>query len=223
MNWRCIGIVMTIILSISTLFVTLIGFKYVYDDQKKDDQLAEDMLRISRQLESLSTEMRTYFPQTDGQEKTEKCNNDYLYYILQYENRRLKTELQHATVEKDTIAYTKANIKRNKKEDNNEHLRFICLSALSSNTHMYEWVSGNRSLTFGSSDQFDIIITFQLLYPEITDDGEILFEFGLTTATILLLSDCPNIVIRGQRCDEDLGICLYVLENEFIKLENGIF
>ena len=42
------------------------------DDQKKDDQLAEDMLRISRQLESLSTEMRTY-----GQEKTEKCNNDF--------------------------------------------------------------------------------------------------------------------------------------------------
>lgn len=73
------------------------------DDQKKDDQLAEDMLRISRQLESLSTEMRTYFPQTDGQEKTEKCNNDYLYYILQYENRRLKTELQHATVEKGNI------------------------------------------------------------------------------------------------------------------------
>lgn len=73
------------------------------DDQKNDDQLAEDMLRISRQLESLSTDMRTYFLQTDGQEKTEKCNNDYLYYILQYENRRLKTELQHATVEKGNI------------------------------------------------------------------------------------------------------------------------
>ncbi|XP_052099721.1 uncharacterized protein LOC127734111 isoform X3 [Mytilus californianus] len=223
MNWRCIGIVLTIILSLTTLFVTLIGFKYVYKDQKNDFQLTEDMLRIFFQLESLSTEMRTYCSQTDGPQKTEKCNNDYLYYILQYENRRLKTELQQVTFEQDTITCTKANNKRNKKEDNNELLRFLCLTAASSNTHMYGWIFGNRSLTFGSSDQFDIIIKFQLLYPEIADDGEILFEFGFTTLKVLLLSDCPIIVVRGQRCDEGLGICLYVLENVFKRLESDIF
>lgn len=70
------------------------------DDRKKDVQLAEDISTISRQLESLSTEMKSYLSHTDELQKTKKCSKVYLYYILQYDNRRLETDLQRATVEK---------------------------------------------------------------------------------------------------------------------------
>lgn len=116
----------------------------------------------------------------------------------------------------------KPMIKEARKKTSTNNCDFF-VSLLPVRTRTWRWVFGNRSLTFGSSDQFDIIINFQLLYPEIADDGEILFEFGLTTLTVLLLSDCPNIVVRGQRCDEGLGICIYLLEYEFVKLESGIF
>lgn len=71
---------------------------YVFRRQKERCSISRRyILTISRQLKSLSTEMKSYLSHTD---ELQKCSNDYLYYILQYENRRLKTDLQRATVEK---------------------------------------------------------------------------------------------------------------------------
>ncbi|CAG2221328.1 unnamed protein product [Mytilus edulis] len=68
--------------------------KSTKDDQTNILHLTKDISRISNQLESLSTKMNSYSSATDGSQTCENINTNYLYYVIQEENRRLKDELK---------------------------------------------------------------------------------------------------------------------------------
>ncbi|CAC5364680.1 unnamed protein product [Mytilus coruscus] len=192
------------------------------DDQKISFQLTKDISRISNQLKSLSTKTNSYSSTTDGPQTCEKINTSYLYYVIQEENRRLKAELQKTKSRKDSITCADNENKRNQQEGRKKPLQVSC-SSVSSVYNIYGWVSANRSLSFGRSDHFNIIIKFLLLYPEIPDNGKILFEFGLTTLADDLLFNYPVIIVRGQKCEKEPGICLYVIDNALTELEGHVF
>lgn len=61
-----------------------------------------------------------------------------------------------------------------------------------------------------------IMIRFKLAYLKLADDGKVFFEFGLTP----LVSGRLNIIVRGKRCTEEPGLCLYVLDTVWTKLEH---
>lgn len=64
----------------------------ISDYQKNCFHSKEDVLRISDQLESVSTKQKTYCSQTIGSNKYENIYNDN--YVRQKQNRRLKYELK---------------------------------------------------------------------------------------------------------------------------------
>ncbi|CAC5364678.1 unnamed protein product [Mytilus coruscus] len=228
-----IGIVLTVVLSVTTLVAIST------DDNTYGFKLKKDISRISNHLESISTKMNSYSSTIDGPQQCEKINNSYLYYAFREENRRLKAELQKTKSRKEENRRLKAELqktksrkdsitcadnenKRNQQEGRKKPLQVSC-SSVSSVYNIYGWVSANRSLSFGRSDHFNIIIKFLLLYPEIPDNGKILFEFGLTTLADDLLFNYPVIIVRGQKCEKEPGICLYVIDNALTELEGHVF
>ncbi|XP_076101200.1 uncharacterized protein LOC143070990 [Mytilus galloprovincialis] len=193
---KLIGTVITMIIPITTLVIILIGNPFYHF------QSEEVFLGLSDQLKSLSTKMDTCTSYKGVKEA-------YFCTELEKQNRQLKSELQKASAEKDTITCDDSDYKENVPP------RFVCLSATSTN-NLYKCVFGNRSLSSQFTDKINIIIRFKLLYPEIADDGKIFLEFGLTTLT----SSRRDIIVRGQRCIEESGLCLYVLDDIWTKLEN---
>ncbi|XP_071166321.1 uncharacterized protein [Mytilus edulis] len=190
--------------------------KSTKDDQTNILHLTKDISRISNQLESLSTKMNSYSSATDGSQTCENINTNYLYYVIQEENRRLKDELKITKSRKNT------DNKRNKQEERKKLLQVDC-GSVSCAHNSYRWVVANRSLSFGRSDHFDIIIQFKLFYPEIPDYGKLLFEFGLTTLAEDLTFNNPAIIVRGQRCEKVPGMCFYVIDDVLTKLEGHVF
>ncbi|CAC5419358.1 unnamed protein product [Mytilus coruscus] len=222
-NYICIGTMVSVIGIVVTVVLSVVMLVVIStDDQKNGFQLTKDISRISNQLESLSTKINSHSSRTDGPQTCEKINTSYLYYVIQEENRRLKDELQKTKSRKDSITCADTDNKRNQQEGRKEQFKVSCNSVSSSN-NIYGWVSANRSLSFGSSDHFNIIIQFKLLYPEIPDNGKILFEFGLTTLADYLKFNYPVIIVRGQRCEKEPGMCLYVIDNVLTKLEGHVF
>ncbi|VDI09839.1 Hypothetical predicted protein [Mytilus galloprovincialis] len=196
--------------------------KFRKEDQNNCFQLTKDISRLSNQLESLSTKNISDSSTTDGKQTCDKINTSYLYYALQAENRRLKDELQETKSRKDSITCADIDNEPNQQGWREEQSRFSCNSVSSANS-VYGWIVANRSLSFGSSDNFNIIIKFELLYPEIPDNGKILFECGLTTLADHLKFNNPAIIVRGQRCEKEPGMCLYVIDNVLTKLEGRVF
>ncbi|XP_071166315.1 uncharacterized protein [Mytilus edulis] len=192
------------------------------DDQKYLFQLSKDVSRIWNQLESLLSKVDSHNSRPDGPQTCDKINTRYLYYAIQKENIRLKDELKITKSRKDSIKCEDTNDKPNQQEGREEPYKFSCNSVQSSN-NMNGWVVANRSLSFGSSDHFNIKIQFRLSYPEISDNGKILFEFGLTTLADCLIPNYPAIIVRGQRCEKEPGMCLYVKDNVLTKLEGHVF
>ncbi|XP_063435517.1 uncharacterized protein LOC134716449 [Mytilus trossulus] len=191
--------------------------KFRKDDQKNSLQLT----RISNQLDSLSTKMDSYITVTDGSQTCEKINTSFLYYVLQEENRKLKDKLQITKSKKDSIRCADTDNKRNQQERRKDPLQVSCSSV--SCEHSYGWVVANQSLSFGRSDHFDIIIKFKLFYPEIPDNGKILFEFGLMTLGDHSELSHPVIIVSGQRCEKEHGMCLYVKDVVLTKLDDHVF
>ncbi|XP_052099729.1 uncharacterized protein LOC127734113 isoform X3 [Mytilus californianus] len=221
-NYICIGTMVSVVGIVLTVVVSVTMLVVISTDDKQNGfQLSNAILKMSNQLDSLSIKLKSD-SSTDGPQTCENINTSYLYYVMQEENKRLKAELQKTKFRKDSIEFTDANEKRMQRTERQEQLRVDC-RLVSSTNKLYGWVFGNKSLTFGRRDNFNINIKIKLLYPEIPDNDKILFEFGLTTTIDYLIWDRQGIMFRGQRCVKKPGICLDVIDNALSKLEGPIF
>ncbi|XP_052099728.1 uncharacterized protein LOC127734113 isoform X2 [Mytilus californianus] len=222
-NYICIGTMVSVVGIVLTVVVSVTMLVVISTDDKQNGfQLSNAILKISNQLDNLSIKMKSDSSTTDEPQTCENINTSYLYYVMQEENKRLKAELQKTKFRKDSIEFTDANEKRMQRTERQEQLRVDC-RLVSSTNKLYGWVFGNKSLTFGRRDNFNINIKIKLLYPEIPDNDKILFEFGLTTTIDYLIWDRQGIMFRGQRCVKKPGICLDVIDNALSKLEGPIF
>ncbi|VDI30319.1 Hypothetical predicted protein [Mytilus galloprovincialis] len=95
----CYGTMVSVINIVITISICVTTVIFLPDYQKNGFHLKEDIFRISDQLESLSTELKTYRSKTIGPTKIENIFHDN--HVLQKQNRRLKSELKKEKSQKE--------------------------------------------------------------------------------------------------------------------------
>ncbi|CAC5425008.1 unnamed protein product [Mytilus coruscus] len=119
----------SILLDAIAATITLIRYT---NDQKDSFHSKEDILRISDQLEMLSAKMKSYCSPTVEPKKYENVYNDYPYYVLKDENRRLKykpqKEKEKSEKVADSLTRADANKKRKQRKESQESLEVGCRS-----------------------------------------------------------------------------------------------
>ncbi|XP_052099732.1 uncharacterized protein LOC127734115 [Mytilus californianus] len=180
-----------------------------------------DISRLSRQLENISVllvhervSVYSYGKNIKQQRKTPKHICDQLHG----EFERLKGEAQQLNCLKDTTD----TIETGTDTHTLQQRRNIHFPTLSS-SH-YRLAYGNRCLT-GHTDYIDVIFKLSLFHPNISDNGTLLFEFGLSTSVEYMVKhvyDYQMLTVKAFRCKDKFGICLEVSDEISSKIDVSI-
>ncbi|CAC5425007.1 unnamed protein product [Mytilus coruscus] len=182
-----------------------------------------EISRLSRQLENISVllmnedaSVYSYGKSIKQQRKTTKC----MYDQLHGEFERLKEDVQILNSTKDT----KDTIKTGKDVHTLQQRRNINDLAFLPSSH-YRLAYGNRCFT-GHTDYIDVIFKLNLFHPNISDNGTLLFEFGLSSSVEYVVKDVDDIqmlTVKAFRCPHSFGICLEVSDEISSKIDVSIF
>ncbi|CAC5425012.1 unnamed protein product [Mytilus coruscus] len=181
-----------------------------------------DTSRLSRQLENISmllvherVSVYSYGQTIKQQRKTPKHICDQLLG----EFKRLKEEVQQLNCMKVDTTDT---IETGKHIHTLQQRRNIHCPTRSS-SH-YRLAYGNRCLT-GHTDYVDVMFKLSLFHPNISDDGTLLFEFGLSSSVEYLekeVCDYQIFTVKAFRCKDTFGTCLEVSDEISTKIDVSV-